>query len=474
MAKTREYDFVVIGGGAAGLVAAATSTGMGAKTLLVEKSDRLGGECAWTGCIPSKTLIHIASVAREAREHGCPYAVEEISENAMRECRRMTSEIAERSRSHEKLLEMGTEVVLNGNITFTGKNELELDGAKIRAEKAIICTGSSPHMPDIPGIHDVDCLTNLNVFELERPPKSMTIIGAGPIGIEFAQAFHELGTKVTVLQKNDCILDKDDRELTEMLKNILVRRGIDIKLNADVERIEKSGSLIRTYFSCENKGCYTETETLLCGVGRYANIDGLCLENIGLDPDHKGLATNKFRRTKSDWVFTAGDVDGSYQFSHSAEYEAVIAVNNALSTVFEATDYKWMPWATFSHPELAHLGPTEKELIDSGVKYKAFRKEFSGNDRALTDGDGVGLVKLLSSHDGKLLGAHILGPRAGELMNELVLGAKKGIKLSELALAVHIYPTLNIALQRAADNWFVELDEKPWKKNSVQLFTRHI
>lgn len=472
MTARESYDLVVIGGGAAGISAAAAGAGLRARTLLIEKEPQLGGECSWTGCVPSKALLHIAEVVETLRRHGADSQAADLAGQALELTRQRTRQIAEDTGSQAFLeQQMGAEVAY-GHARLSDRQEVELDGHRIHAHRVIVATGSGPALPPCEGLDRVDYLTNQNLFELTELPRSLVILGAGPVGLEMAQAFSRLGTKVTVVTRGPRILSKDDPELTETLADLLVAEGIELVRNAALQQVSQQRGLTRVTFEQAGETKQVSGEKLLVAVGRRANLDDLGLEDLGLSPSPAGLALDPYLRTAQRWLFGAGDVVGSYQFSHAAEEEARVAVRNAFFPLLGRPDHRWTPWATFTDPELAHLGPTEEELRLQGIEHRVYRWSFADDDRARVDQRAVGQVKLLATPWGRILGAHVLGPRAGEVANEIVLAARKRLSIADLALTIHIYPTLGMTTQRAADHWFEDLLARPWLRRFVERFTR--
>ncbi|MBI2300638.1 MAG: NAD(P)/FAD-dependent oxidoreductase [Armatimonadetes bacterium] len=471
MADPKSYDMVVIGGGAAGICAGAAAAGLGARTLVVDKSGRLGGECSWSGCVPSKALLHLASVVHLLRRHGANPQADELVARALGETRRITVRIAEESASQAFLEHLGAEVRY-GVPRLTGPQRLEVDGEAVRARRVVLATGSSPRLPDLPGLDEAGYLTNQNLFDLDSPPASLVVLGAGPVGIEMAQAFARLGTRVTILTRGQRILSHDDGELALQLTECLVAEGLRFVFGVRLERVEVVDGLRRVHFRRGEESGWADGEAILVAVGRRSNVEDLGLDTVGVAVLPAGLQVDRGLRTSQRWLLGAGDVVGRYQFSHVAEDEARVAVRNAFFPVPGRINYRWAPWATFTDPELAHLGRTEEELQREGAAYRVYRCAFANDDRARTDDAAKGQVKLLATPLGKLLGAHVLGPRAGEVVNEIILGVKKGANVRDLAMAVHIYPTLGMATQRAADQWFEEAAAKPWVQRGLRLFTR--
>lgn len=455
----KKYDIAIVGGGAAGLVAGVASGAVGARTAMIEREDRLGGECSWTGCVPSKALIHQASLAYECSHN--------LGENPMDKVRDIIQKASKASKAKGLLEGYGVDIY-HGSPGFKDNHTLELDdGTIIEAGKYIICTGSSARIPDLEGLTE-GYLTNQNVWDLPGLPESMLIIGGGPIGTELAQAFHRLGTKVTLLQSRDRLLPRDDEELARELTEYLIAEGIDIRLNTRIGKVEKNNR----GWIVDVGGEKLQGQHLLIALGRKANTEGLNLEAAEVEYNAEGIIVNRHMRTSARNIWAAGDCTGGLRFSHIAEIEAKAAVRNALFPLNSRVDYQGSPWATFTDPELAHLGLTEEECRAKNYRYNLYSQEFAGDDRAITDGETRGKVKIIASPLGKILGVHILGPRAGELINEFILAYRKGLRLYEIGLTIHVYPTLGMAVQRATDDWFSQMAEKPLIKTLIRLARR--
>jgi pyruvate/2-oxoglutarate dehydrogenase complex dihydrolipoamide dehydrogenase (E3) component len=466
-----DQDLVVIGGGAAGIVAATTGASLQARTLLIERSDRLGGECSWTGCVPSKVLLHLAGRAWQLRQAGAHAAADDLAGESLVRTRGITSDIARISGTLERLTALGVNVRF-GLARLTGRQTLELAGERLRARRVLIATGSSPRLPEVSGLAAVPYRTNQTLFDLERPPRRLLVLGAGPIGIEMAQAFTRLGTHVIVISHGPRILGRDDAQLAGRLAEALGREGVQFVLGAEPVRVWREAAELRLSARRDGREQIFAGDELLVATGRRGNLDDLGLESAGITATAGALRTDTELRAARPWLLAAGDVTGKWQFSHVAEHEAVIAVRNAFFPVRKKVHYSHLPWCTFTDPELAHLGPTEDELREAGVPHRVHRFGFEREDRALSEERGVGEVKLLAGRGGRLLGAHILGPRAGELLNELVLAHRHRVRVPDLALTVHIYPTLSLAIQRAADDWWADWGQSPWLGRLFRIFTR--
>jgi len=457
--EQKSYDLAIVGGGAAGLVAGVAAGAAGARTCLIERDDRLGGECSWTGCVPSKALLHQASLAyRSARSP---------EENIMDKVRATVLEASRASKAKALLDHYGVDICYSRPAFKDNRSVILADGREIEAKKFILCTGSSARIPELEGL-TAGYLTNHEIWDLPDIPESLLIIGGGPIGTEMAQAFHRLGTKVTLLQSRDRLLPRDDQELARELTGMLIEEGIAIRLNTRIKKVEK----LDQGWVVEAGEAKLHGQHLLIALGRQANTEGLNLEAAGVEYSKEAIVVNRHMRTTAPNIWAAGDCTGGLRFSHIAEIEVKAAVRNALFPLNSSVNYQGSPWATFTDPELAHLGLTEEECRERNYRYRVYSQAFAGDDRAITDGDARGRVKIIASPYGKLLGVHILGPRAGELLNEFILARRKGLRLYEIGLTVHVYPTLGMAVQRATDDWFAEMAEMPLVKVLIRLARR--
>jgi pyruvate/2-oxoglutarate dehydrogenase complex dihydrolipoamide dehydrogenase (E3) component len=472
----KKFDIIVIGGGAAGLVAAVAAGAFGAKTALIEK-DKLGGECSWTGCIPSKALLASAELIHKVKQSPwleCGFSSEGktlLESNVMEHVRSTVKSAAKASKASALLKHYAVEVTY-GNPVFVNSNTISLEHGNYSARHFIICSGSSPAIPDIEGL-EPGYLTNQNIWDLPRVPKSLMVIGGGPIGVEMAQAFNRLGSRVELIQSRDRLLPRDDQELALELGRLLLAEGINIHFNSRVKEVKKLAKGWRIEGILENDQPL-ETDELLIASGRKANLNSLNLEAAGVHYSASGITVNNYMRTSVKHIWAAGDCTGRFQFSHIAEIEAKTAVMNALFPLKRKVNYQGLPWATFTDPELAHLGLTEEECVKKNLKYKIYRQAFKGDDRAITEGNTEGMVKIITTPYGRIIGAHILGPRAGELINELVLARYKKIGVFALGQSIHVYPTLGLAVQRATDEWFAELAGRPLVTGLAKLFSNRV
>lgn len=459
-----DFDILVIGGGAAGLTAAGVSATLGAKTALVE-AHRLGGDCTWTGCVPSKTLLKAAKVAhavRTADRFGLRAGMPSFDfGEVMRHVHAIQNRIYEHVDAPPILESLGVKVIF-ARAKFLDRRRLELttnEGTRseISSRYVIVAAGSQPAVPPIEGLAEAGYLTNETVFSLMRLPSSLIVAGAGAVGVEMAQAFRRLGSEVTVLDFENRILPRDDPELSAQLRQALEAEGIRFLLESTVKKVEKTGSGARVLAENPSGSRVTaEGEALLLSLGRRASVEPLDLKAAGVEFDRAGIRVDNHCRTSAKNIFACGDVTGGYQFTHMAEHMAKVAVTNALLHLPVSVDSKHVTWCTFTDPELAHLGASEEELRKNGARYEVYRFPFSRLDRAVTENETVGLVKVLAkSFSGKILGASILGANAGEMIGEYALAMRNGVTLRQIADTIHPYPTYGLGNRRAADLWYI-------------------
>ena len=455
-----DYDVVVIGAGSAGLVACKLANGLGKKTALIEKK-KIGGDCTWFGCIPSKTLIKSAYVAHQIKrlkEFGLkPLSLIELDASNVMAHVRSVVEADAASHPAESFEAEGIKVLF-GSPKFLDTHRIELNEKVIFSEKFVICTGSGPLVPAIEGINDIPYLTNETIFDVEVLPESMIILGAGPIGIELSAALNRLGVKVTVLLRSGQILKKEDKELADRLMGILREQGVEIRTATQTKRFLQQDGKIFADIEDEQGMSQLQAESVLVAIGRKPNLNGLGLEKAGVEFDKKGIKVDRHLRTTAKNIYAAGDVVGPYLFTHIAEYEAVIAATNAcLPLPIKKTDYGNVLWCTFTDPELARAGLTESQAREKyGDKIKVYRWEYKSVDRAKTDLATNGLAKVVCNNKGKILGIHILGHAAAELMHEVQLAKSMGFPFSKIASVIHAYPSYSDAIRQPAKRCYID------------------
>ena len=455
-----DYDLGIIGGGAAGLTAAAGAAQFGAKTLLIEKEPRLGGDCLHYGCVPSKTLIRTAGLwaqARRAPEFGLPaLTLPPVDLGKVMDRVHAVIETIQHHDSVERFCSLGAQVRF-GNPQFVDDHVVTLENERISAKNWIIATGSGPAMPPVEGLSDVPFWTNETVFSQRTLPERLIVLGGGPIGLELAQAFARLGSQVSIVEYMDEILGPEDADVAEILKERLIAEGIRIHTGTRAVSAKSKDGLIELIVgpaSGEGPTRAMEAEALLVAAGRRPNVEDLGLEAAGVDFSPKGITTNARMKTNIPHIYACGDVNGTMPFTHVAGYEGGIALTNAVLRLPRKADYTRIGWCTYTDPEVSSVGLNEKRAKKEGVEYRVIEERFAANDRALAEGEPEGKIKLLVSPKGALLGCQIIGNRAGELIHEWVVSMAGGIGLSSMAGAVHIYPTLSEISKRAAGDLF--------------------
>jgi len=472
-----DYDLIVIGGGAAGLVAATGGAALGAKTALIEKKE-LGGDCTWYGCIPSKSLLKSAqvfSLAKRFKEFGISAGAQNTYDPAL--VMFHVRDVIKKISAHHpaEVFEKKGIKVLFGTPKFINQNTIEFKGEKISAKRFIIASGSHPLVPPIDGLKDISYLTNENIFDLEVLPKSLAVLGGGPIGMELSLAFARLGVGVSIIEMFDRLMVREDKEIADVLVDEFKAEGIKIYTGKKAVRFLKDGGMVSiTLEDKEKKQSVVKAEKVLVAVGRAANVQGLDLEKSGVKYSNKGVEVDATLRTSAKNIYACGDVAGPYQFSHMAEYQAVIAVGNALLPFKRKVDYSAVPWCTFTDPEVARVGLTEDEARAKYKDIKVYRSPYSGNDRAVTDIEEKGLAKVIIDKKGYILGAHIAGANAGEIIHEYVLAKASKLKIGNLSSVIHIYPTLAQVVKRSADQYYIEMMNAAWLKGFFRLMLKFL
>ncbi len=447
------YDLVIVGMGSGGMVASEFAASLGLKVATVERA-RVGGDCLWTGCVPSKALLASAKVAhhlRTADRWGLPALDTLDIDTALvwKRIRDTQAQIAGTDDNPERYRALGVEVI-HGDARLTGPHSVEVDGRTLSTRYILLCTGSRPARPPVEGLEEAGYLTSENIFELERAPRSVVAIGGGPIAIEMAQGLRRLGLGVTVLQRGDGILTKDEPELVALLTEVLVEEGVDLQLGVAVDRVTVEDGHKVVHGRQGGREVRFAAEELLVGVGRRPNVEGLGLEAAGVTVGRRGIEVDERMRTNVASIYAGGDVAGRYLFTHSAGHESVRAVRDMFFPG-KGTVSDVVPWCTFTEPELAHAGLTEAEARSiHGDKVRVRRLDLAHSDRARSDGDSVGRFMAVCGPGDRLLGAHILGPHAGEMIHELAYVVSSRGRLSELSKLVHVYPTLSTSIGQLA------------------------
>lgn len=441
-----DYDMIVIGGGAAGLTASTFAGQSAAKTLLIEKEEKLGGDCLHYGCVPSKTLIKSAyayNVMRNAEKYGLPKAgLPPVDFAAVRARIRRTIGTIQEHDEPRYLADTYNVETAFGEAKFTDERTIILNGRRITGRYFVIATGSSPSVPPVEGIADVPYITNMQVFSLERLPASMIVLGGGPIGLEMAQAFHRLGCRVTVAEFAPRVLAREDEDVSGFITGVLKQEGLQVRTSATAVKAGHDGAMFTLTVEENGKASELRAEALLVAAGRKPNVEGLDLEKAGVRYGKSGIPVDGKMRTNIRHIYACGDVNGQLPFTHVASYEAVVAVYNAILKIPKAADYTNIPWVTYLDPEVASIGYNETRAKEAGIAYTRHVESFERNDRALAEGENRGFIKILMNKKGAVIGVQIVGHRAGDLIAEWIPVLNAKIKLPVIAGAVHPYPTM--------------------------------
>ncbi|MFQ5707275.1 MAG: dihydrolipoyl dehydrogenase family protein [bacterium] len=477
--KKYDYDVVVLGGGAAGLTSSGICASFGAKTALIEKA-RLGGDCTWYGCVPSKALLHITkNIASLAQTQSLGVRFNDFTVDfkaVMESVRKVRQEIYEEADSPERMNAKGVHT-LQGQATFLDSHNLQLhteqESWRISFRSAIIAAGASPLILPIPGLQEAGFLTNETIFELEQLPQHLVIMGNGPIGVEMAQAFRTLGAQVSVVALDPRILIRDEPNCAELVFTRLKNNGVDFYNGQTIHTVKKvRGRYELSVGPLKGANHEIEADALLVAVGRKPNVDGLNLANAGVKFEKNGIPVDKYCRTNVKHIFAAGDITTFMKFTHVAENMAKTAAVNAVFR-FPLFQYEQnvIPWVTYTDPECAHVGKTAEELQSQNVKFDTIEFPYDKIDRAVTDHNKEGVI-VLHAASGKILGAHVAGAQAGEIINEYALSMKNGLKLTKISDTVHPYPTMLLGARRAADQYYVRL-QKRWMSRLIRLIFRY-
>lgn len=444
-----DYDLTILGGGSGGLTAARVAASLGARVLLIDK-ERLGGDCLYTGCVPSKSLIHAAQIVHQARTAtrlGLP------SNNLDVDMAQIAVHIqGVIKRVHEAEHVYTDDVTVKfGEVSFQSPTTLMLNTEKFTSRATIIATGSHPAPPRIDGLAEIGYLTNEDVFQLTNLPASLLIVGGGPIGVELGQALARLGVQITLVQGPERILPREDPDVSEAITSVLLSEGVTVLTKAQVLRAEQRGRKKRVTVKQGEQLVEFEADEILLAAGRQPNVDGLNLDAVGIAFTAQGIKVNKYLQTSRANIFALGDVIGGYLFTHLAAYQAGVAVRNALLPLGKKkVDYRVLPWCTFTDPEAARVGLTYLEAQQQHQQARVVTLPWADIDRAQTEHATIGFIKLvLAGKKEEIVGAHMVGARAGELLGEIALAMQHHLTVSDILAAIHPYPTLHTGLQQA-------------------------
>jgi pyruvate/2-oxoglutarate dehydrogenase complex dihydrolipoamide dehydrogenase (E3) component len=475
MAERLDVDMCVIGAGSGGLSVAAGASQLGQKVVLIERG-KMGGDCLNYGCVPSKSLLaaaRAASAARAARRFGVAAGEPAIDYRAVRDHVRGVIAAIAPNDSVERFTGLGVHVI-QAAARFTGPDEVEAGDARIRARRFVIATGSSASVPPIPGLepNGVPYFTNETIFDLDRAPEHLLVVGGGPIGCELAQAQRRLGCRVTVLEAAH-LLPKDDPELVDFVRRRLRADGVEIHEGVAIKRVEGTAGNLAAVLDADGREQRIAGTHLLIATGRRPNVEGLGLEAAGVRASAKGVEVDARLRTSNRKIYAIGDAIGGYQFTHMAGYHAGVVIRSALFRLPAKVDHSAVPWVTYTEPELANVGLSEAEARRThGDALRLARWPFHDNDRAQAERETDGLIKIVADRRGRILGVGIVGPRAGELLLTWSLAIAKKASLRDVAGLIAPYPTLSEVSKRAAGSFYTQQLFSPRTRRVVRFLSR--
>ena len=445
---------------------------------LIEKK-KLGGDCLYYGCVPTKALIQsakIASLMKRSKEFGLNDTnISFDFKNIMNHMREVIAKVGVHD-DPKRFEDMGVKVFF-GDGKFIDSNTFMVGEHTITSRKFVISTGSRAVAIPIKGLETIKYLTSESALELDYLPKSMVILGAGPIGLEFAQVFARLGTKVTIVEKMGQVLPREDKEIADTLESILKGEGIEIHTCVDVEHVKQSGDLkgIDVVAKCSGQQKTFQADDFMIAIGRAPNLEGLNLETAGVKVEKRAIVVNSSMRTTAKNIWACGDVTGQYLFTHVAEYQAGLVVANALIPFLKRkANYRVVPWVTYTDPELGRVGLTEDEARQKYRDVKVYRYDVKDLDRAVIEGEDRGMIKIVCTKKGQILGAHALAPRGGEILHEFVLAMQNNLGVKSITNTIHVYPTLAQAVRRTTNKYYAEKIFSGWipkvTKKLIRIF----
>ncbi|MDX8345933.1 dihydrolipoyl dehydrogenase family protein [Rossellomorea sp. YZS02] len=454
-----QYDLIVIGGGAGGLTVASGAASLGAKVALIEKSGLLGGDCLHFGCVPSKAFIQAAREVATIR-NGSALGFESSGTVNMKKVKERVKGAIAHIQKHDdpdRFLQMGVDIYFGGAEFLDSHSILVEKEDRISGKRIVVATGSSPLVPDIDGLSEVEYHTNETVFDVEELPNRVVFVGGGPIGLELAQAFSQLGAEAVVLEQNDGILGKEDKEIREVATGLL-EKDIQFEYGAEIKRVsEKAGGQKTVHYIKEGVEQSVDGDLLFLATGRKPGTESLNLSAAGVEVDDRGfIKVNDELRTNHSHIFAIGDVNGRYPFTHGAGMEGKLVVQNAVFGLKRKVSYNKLPWTTYTTPEIFHIGLTEEEAVEKGIEYKVYKTTLNEVDRFVADHRTEGLVKIITEPNGKILGAHAVGTGAGDWMQPVIFAMEKGSKIGALSNMVYPYPNHAAAVQQTADLYWRE------------------
>ncbi len=458
-----KYNIVVIGGGTAGLITAAVAAALGAKVALIERH-LMGGDCLNVGCVPSKGIIRAARAWGEVHNAGefglhiDPDTVKRDFAKAMARMRKLRARISHVDSAH-RYKKLGVDIFI-GNGKFTGAHTIEVEGKTLHFAKAAICTGARAAAPPIEGLQDTGYLTNETIFSLTELPPRLAVIGAGPIGCEMAQSFARFGSQVSLFERSDHILPREDADAASVVQTQMTKDGVQFVFNSNVQRVETRGKEKVLHFQIDGKNQEIVVDEILVGIGRAPNVEGLGLEQVEVEFDTRsGVKVNDRLQTSNPKIYAAGDICFPFKFTHTADAMAQIVIQNALfphplGLGYASTNSLIIPWATYTEPEIAHVGLYESDAKDKHIDIDTFTFHLNEVDRAILDGEDEGFARVhVKKGTDSIIGATIVAAHAGDMISEFTLAMKAGLGLSTITGTIHPYPTQAEVIKKVANAW---------------------
>ena len=463
---------IIIGAGAAGLTVAAGTAQLGAKTALIEK-DRLGGDCLFYGCVPSKTLIKAAKVyhyAKNLNAFGLPKV--DVPPCNLKSVMGHVEKVIDKVAVHdsvERFQGMGVDVIFGGG-EFVSDHEVRVNGRTLSGNRFTIATGSRPMIFPIQGLQQTGFVTNVEVFSMEDLPGRLVVLGAGPIGAELAHAFARLGSEVTLVDILERPLNFEDPDIADVVIKQMVHDGISLRMNSKAKMAYEDKNQKVMVIENEDKTEAIRCDEILVATGRRPNIEGLSLEAAGVNYTKKGIETDDHMQTSTKHIYAAGDVNGKFPFTHVAGAEGSIIVRNAIMHIPGKINYNMTPWVTFTDPEIASIGYNEKRAVQEGIEYDVHVEDYEEVDRALAESEYQGKIKILTeAGSDKIIGVQIVGLHAGELIGSSILALNKKMKLSDLATPIFAYPTLSEIHKKSAGKYYAQKIFSPKVKSILKF-----
>lgn len=462
----KKYNLIVLGGGAGGLVAAAGAAGFGAKVALVDPGP-LGGDCLWTGCIPTKSLVHSAKMVHQAQAAD-EFQLQTTGKPSFAIAKDRLNQAIQTIQKHDdpmRFQKLGIDIYQSYGV-FEGTHEIRVgEDEVIWGKRIVIATGSRPFIPSIKGLQEVDFFTNETILQIDEQPASLLVIGGGPIGLEFAQSFARFGTQVTVVETAPDILIREDREMVPYVKQALEKEGIRFITGSTITRVRTLFNQKEVTITKEGQVIQLTVDAILVATGRFPNIEKLQLQAAGIQTERGVISVNQHLQTTVPHIYAIGDVIGTYPFTHAAAMEGKAVVANAIFGLRQKVDYSHFPWVTYTDPQVFHLGLTEEEARHQVGKVHVYQTELRKVDRFIAENSVEGIVKVITDQRGVILGAHAVGPDAGDWMQEVTFAKRYGHKIGDLSNVIHPYPTRAGAIQQTADLfWREKLFSSKWSK----------